>query len=211
MLNMSLIGGTMSYQLSLTRPTNELLLPRIGGEALIGGIIDWPNNSNSEPLTLVASVPNTFITRHTGIKLRQDLYTSTFSYYSETEYFLDQITYHGNPDELSCINHGTTRVVQHPLGKNIHAGPIIPPHLIEIGEFTVDNEDCGSRIGGNPCLLQNESLDTHDMKFAIQFRSADFPKIFNDIFGILDALGYLFLKENSQLSAEDGLFFVQTT
>jgi hypothetical protein len=208
---MSAIERTMSYQLSPTRPTSDLLLPRIGGEALIGGIIDWPNNPNGKPLTLVASVPNTFITQHTGIKLRKDLYTSIFSYYSETEYFLDQITYHGYPDELSCLNQGTTRVVQHPLGKNIHAGQTIPPHLLAIGELIVDNEDCGSRIGGNPCLLQNEILDIKDMKFAIQFRSSDFPTLCNDIFGILDALGYLFLKENSQLSAEDGLFFVQTT
>lgn len=60
-------------------------------------------------------------------------------------------------------------------------------------------------------MLQNENLELDDLKFSLQFRSSDFPEKFQDIFGVVDALGYLFLREGTQLSDKDGLFFVQTT
>jgi len=46
--------------------------------------------------------------------------------------------------------------------------------------------------------------------FALQLRSSDFPEKFKDIFGILDALGYLYLRQMCD-SLDSGLFFIQTT
>ncbi|MTW02888.1 hypothetical protein [Pseudoduganella ginsengisoli] len=204
-------GTTMSHEILINNPTNNLLLPRIGGEALIEGVTDWPLSPNGLPLTLVASIPNSFIAKHTGFELPEDHYTSVFSYYSDSDYFLDQITYHGDPDELSYLMQGSTKVIQHRIGGNISKGTFIPSHLMEIGSFTSNDKDCGSRIGGNPCLLQNETIQTEEFIFALQLRSSDFPSKFNDIFGIPDALGYLFLRENPQVSDRCGLFFVQTT
>jgi hypothetical protein len=201
----------MSFYLHLEKPTDDTLSPRIGGGALIGGIIDWPSSPSGQPLTLIASIPNSFLSKHTGINIPADLYTSIFSYYSETDYFLDQITYHGNPDELSWINQGGTKVIQHKAGESIQQGSSIPQHLLRIGEHIPENENCESRIGGSPSLLQNEKLETNNMKFALQFRSSDFPEKFNDIFGVLDDLGYLFLNEDTSHPERDGLFFVQTT
>jgi hypothetical protein len=208
---MSIKRKIMSHEILISKTTDNIFSPRIGGGALIGGIIDWPRSPNGQLLTLIASIPNTFITNNTELKLSKDLYTSVFSYYSEVDYFLDQITYHGDPDELSGLMQGATKVMQHPAGEIIHGKTEIPQHLLEIGDVILSDDDCGSRIGGNPCILQNETLKTDDLKFSLQFRSSDFPGKFSDVFGVLDALGYLFLKENSQLSDMDGLFFVQTT
>lgn len=112
---------------------------------------------------------------------------------------------------MAHLARGTTKVIQHQPGKAVQRTPTIPSHMVEIGELALAESDCGSRIGGNPCMLQNERLANWDMKFAIQLRSADFPGKFTDVFGVPDALGYLFLRECSVPSEEDGLFFVQTT
>lgn len=200
----------MSKRLIISTPSSNPLEPRIGGAALIGGIADWPESENGSPLVLVASIPNIFISNATGLKLAPELYTSIFSYYSEVDYFLDEITYHGAQGELECLRRGSTRVLQHPLGSSITQSFGIPPYLLELGQFVPESNDCGSRIGGPPCLLQNEFLDLQDTSFALQLRSSDFPQKYNDIFGISDALGYLYLREGGE-SPNEGLFFVQTT
>ncbi|PAJ80977.1 hypothetical protein DF156_11820 [Burkholderia ubonensis] len=63
----------------------------------------------------------------------------------------------------------------------------------------------GSGIGGRPGLLQDEDLSLpQDFEFAIQLYSGDFPDGWTDIFGLSDALGYLFVATKSG----KGLFFV---
>lgn len=201
----------MSKQLILSAVSSDLHEPRIGGAALIGGNIAWPKHPNGEPLSLIASIPNEFIINATGIDLVPGLYTSIFSYYSDSEYFLDEITYHGSPEELDCIRKGSTKVIQHPIGAADSQGTAIPPHRVELGSPTLDDKDCGSRIGGSPCLLQNEELNLQDMRFTLQLRSSDFPSKYSDIFGVPGAMGYLYLCPSEAKAGESGLFFSQTT
>ncbi|WP_426337473.1 hypothetical protein ACN9MY_13705 [Pseudoduganella sp. R-31] len=200
----------MGRQLLITSPTLDVVEPRIGGPALIGGIVNWPVSARGNPLILVASLPNSFISNATGLRLAPDLYTSVFSYYSEVDYFLDEITYHGTREELECLRRGGTKVLQHRPGSCVAQSVGIPPHTLELGEFCSDDNDCGSRIGAAPNLLQDEFLGLQDMSFVLQLRSSDFPEKFNGIFGILDALGYLYLRQMCD-SPESGLFFIQTT
>lgn len=171
----------MSNRLVLSTPTNNPLDPRIGGEALIGGVAAWPVGPNGEPLVLIASIPNSFIAQATGLRLATDFYTSVFSYYSADDYFLDQITYHGAPEEISLIKQGTTKVLQHPAGTSVSQSTVVPMHRLELGESVINDSDCGSRIGGKPGLLQNEQLDLQGLAFALQLRSADSPKDYVDI------------------------------
>lgn len=201
----------MSKQLAFSHSSNDLLEPRIGGVALIGGIVGWPKHPNGEPLSLIASIPSDFIINATGIDLVPGLYTSIFSYYSESAYFLDEIAYHGSSEEIDCIRKGSTKVIQHPIGAADSQGTVIPPHRVELGSPTLDDKDCGSRIGGGPCLLQNEELNLQDMRFTLQLRSSDFPSKYSDIFGVSGAIGYLYLYPNEAKTGESRLFFSQTT
>jgi len=200
----------MSTRLFFTSLTGILLEPRIGGSAFIGGVAAWPVRKDGRPLVLIASIPNSFISNATGLRLAPELYTSVFSYYSEVDFFLDEITYHGTQDELESLRRGNTKVIQHPLGSSRTHSVSIPPRWLELGESPLENSDCGSLIGDPPCLLQNEVLDVRGISFALQLRSSDVPEKFNGIFGPLDALGYLYLQEDSE-SLDNGLFFVQTT
>ncbi len=202
----------MNHRLLLTTPTNHPLDPRIGGEALIDGVANWPRSPEGEPLVLIASLPNSFISQATGLKLAPNFYTSIFSYYSSDDYFLDQITYHGDPEELSWIKRGSTKVLQHPAGKRLSPSAVIPMYRLALGEsVTHNNKAHGSHIGGKPGLLQNEQLDLQDLAFALQLSGSDFPKAYSDIFALADAIGYISLKENNDAIGESGLFFVQTT
>lgn len=176
---------------------------RIGGCALIGGITEWPTHPNSqEPLTLVASLEaSTLFNSPVTFK-----YVSIFSYYSSENYFLDEICYHGSPEELKDILDGTSRVMLHAEGLPISEGHAIPEM-----EMHIEDNDSGlfhgSGVGDAPCLLQHEPLDLAEFEFKLQLYSSDFPKPFNDIFGISDAIGYLYINKK----AGTGLFFVQTT
>lgn len=176
---------------------------RIGGNALIGGIIEWPTLSeNEEPLTLVASIEACSIFNNQP----PFKYISIFSYYSADDYFLDRVCYHGDPDELRDILGGTTKVVLHDEGLPINKGYNIPAMKMD-----VDTNDSGlfqgSGVGATPSMLQNEHLNLSDFEFKMQIYSSDFPKPFDDIFGLSDAIGYLYIKND----LSSGLFFVQTT
>ena len=50
------------------------------------------------------------------------------------EYFLDQITYHGDPSELALLRRGTTRVLVHECGSLVHGAVEVPVHRIEARE-----------------------------------------------------------------------------
>lgn len=149
---------TLGRQLLITSPTPDVVEPRIGGPALIGEIVSWPVNARGNPLILVASLPNSFISNATGLRLAPDLYTSVFSYYSEVDYFLDEITYHGTREELECLRRGGTKVLQHRPGSCVAQSVGIPPHRFELGEFCSDDNDCGSRIGGTPNFFKMNFL-----------------------------------------------------
>ncbi|MFE0838441.1 hypothetical protein ACFW4V_37055, partial [Streptomyces sp. NPDC058825] len=66
----------------------------------------------------------------------------------------------------------------------------------------------GSGIGVPPGFLQNENLALDKgLEFSLQLYSGDFPANWTDIFGLSDALGYLFIDGKRS----EGLFFAQVT
>ncbi|WP_338767683.1 hypothetical protein [Massilia sp. METH4] len=181
---------------------------RIGGGALIGEICDWPVAPDGSPLLLVASIPGAFIGKHASVELPPDIFISVFSYYSQDDYFLDQISYHGDQQELACIESGTTKVIMHARGQEIFQPDSIPAYRMDLSEDPVVDNDCGSYIGCGPSFLQNERLDLAGLQFALQIRSSDFPEKYSDVFGLPDATGYLYLGKSE---SRPGLFFAQVT
>ncbi|KVC64137.1 hypothetical protein WI73_23105 [Burkholderia ubonensis] len=191
-------------EIDFDETSHDALEPRIGGGALIGGVESWPTSSSGEALHLIASLPATFL----GIAGCGYEYVSVFSFYSANEYFLDRVTYHGDSDEMEIITRDrTTRVIFHAKGTEMFGTHVIPARTLRVRD-EVAHPFHGSGIGGHPGLLQDEDLSLpQDFEFAIQLYSGDFPDGWTDIFGLSDALGYLFVATKSG----KGLFFVQVT
>lgn len=191
---------------------------RIGGGALIGGVAEWPVSPFGTALVLVASLPAEFVAEHTGIDLGPQRFASVFTTYAKGQYFLDQITYHGDAAELALLRKGTTQVLVHERGDLVHGAVEVPPHRLVVlppdagGSDTADGDlpNPDSLIGGEPRLLQLEDLQTDGLTFALQLYGGDLPAPFRDLFYLTDAVGYLYLPATS---ADDvrGLFFVQVT
>lgn len=191
-------------QLMLDAECTDALEPRIGGGALIGGIASWPTTSAGEPLQLVASLPIDFVCTDT----ENGIFISIFSFYSSNEYFLDRVTYHGDPSELNFIQkNNNTCVIFHKRGDQVFGDTTIPARKIVVGD-EVSSPFQGSGIGSPAGLLQNEDLVMeNDLTFSLQLYAGDFPDGWTDIFGLSDALGYLYINPKMR----EGLFFVQTT
>ncbi|MDC7240887.1 MAG: DUF1963 domain-containing protein [Spirochaetales bacterium] len=179
---------------------------RIGGHSFLPEAIEWPQNENGEKLVLIASIPLSFIKDKSPAD--SHTYLSVFSTYSREDYFLDAISYHGNEAEFRNINGRFTKVLLHAKGKpRTEADILIPGHCIELEDSVPKNpEHTGSRMGGDPGFLQRGELHhIKDYNFVLQLYGGDFPEGFEDIFYLSDAVGYLFLKDDS------GLFFAQAT
>ncbi|WPH17155.1 hypothetical protein [Variovorax paradoxus] len=199
----------MSKALVFSTSTTDLE-SRIGGRALIGGVATWPIAPNGEPLTLVATLFGQFLTEHTSVKMPDNKIVSVFSYYSASDYFLDQICFHGDSDELKTIQSGYTAVIVHGVGQPISQGVFLPARKIDTTPIPEHEEATftGSKIGGTPCYLQQENISVKQ-PFLLQLYSGDYPTPFTDIFGLSDAVGYVFSESSEKFGS--GLFFVQTT
>ena len=94
----------MTHGLTLTFDTGPATPfdARLGGGALIGGVADWPCGPGGQLLVLAASLPAAFVAEHTGIAIGAGRIASVFTSYRPSDYFLDEITYHGAPAELEC-------------------------------------------------------------------------------------------------------------
>lgn len=207
----------MAKRLKLTQPCADVKNARIGGKALIGGVVDWPKSPDQQLLTLIMSIPTEFLNTHAGFQLPNCHFISVFSYYSESEYFLDCITYHGTQAELDIIRKGYTKVMFHSEGSAIDGSIKIPPIAMEVDDRA--SREAGfqeSKIGGAPDQLQPGSLSLNNQRFALQLYGDLFPDPYKDIFFLSDALGYLFV-DDSLISqsvspvTDAGTFFVQVT
>ena len=183
---------------------------------MIGSILEWPTAPDGAPLTLVMSIPVTFLNEHAGCNLPQEMFVSVFSHYSDREYFLDTITYHGSADELEVIREGFTRVILHKKGTEEFGIVQVPAIAIDIENSEPDNnkQSTISKLGGEPDLLQAEPLDLGREKFILQIYGSNFPKPYQGIFGLSDAIGYLFIDPYQKISenfSDIGTFFVQVT
>jgi hypothetical protein len=205
----------MTHKISLLTAASESdIQPRIGGKALLPVETEWPQNPNSEPLVLVASLPSEFLNKELGYSLPGGTYVSVFTTYSKSDYFLDVITYTGSEAELANIRNGFTKVILHEAGKaRNEADYLVPARLMELSPLPSDDGNyTGSKLGGEPSWLQQEVIDMPDYKYAMQLYSSDFPEEFEDIFYLTDAIGYLLVAPQSLAATEEiGIFFVQTT
>lgn len=199
-------------KLSFAGPCIENRKPRIGGGALIQDFVEWPIAPDGEPLTLVLSMPASFLNENAGLNIPAGLHVSVFSYYSKSKYFLDCITYHGSSEELEWIRKGCTRVIIHRPESEVFGHHVIPAIAVDTGS-EAENAYGGSKIGGDSTLLQNEALALGKEKFALQLYGGDFPSPYRGVLGLTDAVGYLYIDPMRWRStpADAGTFFVQVT
>ncbi|RQQ27980.1 hypothetical protein DF105_29005 [Burkholderia stagnalis] len=100
-----------------------------------------------------------------------------------------------------------TQVLFHKKGVEIFGGDVIPAKKLIVQDETVQPYQ-GSGIGMPPGFLQNENLSLDQgLEFSLQLYSGDFPSGWTDIFGLSDAVAYLFIDKDKR----EGLFFVQVT
>jgi len=182
--------------------------PRLGGGALIGGVSDWPHGPTGRPLVLAASLPAAFLAEHAGIAIGPGRIASVFTTYAPGTYFLDEITYHGDPAELALLRRGTTQVLVHAAGTLVRGTLELPAH----GIHAQPGGDARSFIGGTPQWLQNEDLALDGLAFAAQIDCGNLPAPLRDLFYLADGVGYLYLPaQPSEDTDRSGLFFAQVT
>ena len=183
---------------------NGSIEARIGGGALLPVEEEWPKNPDGNKMILLMSLPSVFIRKHIPIEIDPSLHISVFTTYDPKDYFMDLISYHGDPEEEKVILSGYTKVVIHAPGRMREEAPLmIPSRRIEI---STGDGPTGSLIGAEAGLLQNEELPlVAGLEFVLQIYGGDFPEPFSDIFELSDNLGYLFVSQCQ------GLFFIQAT
>lgn len=188
----------------------------IGGEQAY--IANWPLNPEGHPLLHLFSIDSNKLLQHVYIPtLPSDMFISVFSTYSASEYFLDQVTYTG--DELEWnenILAGYTHVsVTSHSGISIGPDPSIPLSEANFVETQLAEQDFPAFSFFSATLPNGVNGINHLLnhyQLVCQIYSADFPAPYQDILGVSDAIGYLFLRKGPA-SAEaplNGLFFVQT-
>ena len=92
----------------LTPIQSDSPIARFGGDAFLPISCAWPTNSNEEKLTLVLSLPASFINEHCDMALSSDIYVSVFSTYNDG-YFLDEVIYNGDMEDFIIENNYTTK------------------------------------------------------------------------------------------------------
>lgn len=199
----------MPTPLAITPDNPRPSAPRLGGGALIGGVAPWPHGPTGQPLVLAASLPAAFLAEHAGIAIGAGRVASVFTTYAPGTYFLDAITYGGDPAELALLRRGTTQVLVHVAGALVHGALELPAHGIHA---QAGGGDALSFIGGTPNWLQNEDLELDGLAFACQIDGGDLPQPLRDLFYLADGVGYLYLPAQAAEGIDrSGLFFVQVT
>lgn len=204
------MNSTMPTPLTITPEATHPLAPRLGGGALIGGVAPWPRSPTGQPLVLAASLPAIFLAEHASIFIGAGRVASVFTTYAPGTYFLDEITYDGNPAELGLLRSGTTQVLVHAAGTLAQGALELPAYGLHAR--LSGGGDALSFIGGEPNWLQNEDLELDGLAFAWQIDGGDLPQPLRDLFYLADGVGYLYLPAQAAKGIDrSGLFFVQVT
>jgi hypothetical protein len=180
-----------------------------GSKAEVGA---WPVNPDGEPLTLVATID---FSKIQGLERVESVpgegTLHVFTTYSKSDYFLDNVTYSGDPSELEAILSGYTLVVRG-QGGLFQESPVdsVPEAATELKDRDISEDDFPvfsmiSNVVPHGVILPEAFVAEYD--FLCQFYSSDFSDPFKDIFYLTDAVGYLFLKKDRSGA---GVFFVQT-
>lgn len=175
--------------------------------------IDWPKNPFGENLKLVLTIDNSRVNKIFGESgLPDGKFTSIFSTYSDSRYFLDDVVYFGDIVEFEYIKKGFTKVV-------FSDGPFFDQvEMDEVRGFCLRCQSLESDVfpafsffsktlpnGMKSC----ESL-LDEYNFVCQIYSFDIPSRDGGALGLSDAIGYFFIKKSISSSEDVGFFFVQT-
>jgi hypothetical protein len=165
-------------------------------------VSSWPYNPDGDPLLLVATIDFALLKGQANLGALPDSgYISIFSTYSKSDYFLENITYSGDPSELENIRAGYT-VVTYSDNTTVEISPAggIPKVLTDLvdtelaaGEFPVFSM-CSTQP---PTGLEVPADISADYEFGLQLYSSDFPEPYEDIFYLTDAIGHLFLRKSA--------------
>ncbi|SDI64348.1 protein of unknown function [Pseudomonas flavescens] len=183
---------------------------------MLGGasakLTDWPVNPDGAPLVLVATLecaPLRQFLEYNAIPRAGVMYV--FSTYSRSGYFLDNLTYSGDPAELDAIVSGYTLVTL----ANADSDIVSPSEPVPARRVTF--KDTEVEAGTYPVFSMLTDTPPHgialplalqkEYDFVMQLYSSDFPDPFTDLFYLTDAVGCLLLKKDG---SGDGLFFVHT-
>ncbi|MFM2479651.1 DUF1963 domain-containing protein [Celerinatantimonas sp. MCCC 1A17872] len=180
---------------------------------------DWPKNPDGEDLYNVINIDSNIINNHIGYDLLPtDTCISIFTTYSEEDYFLDDVTYFGDLDELDNIKSGYTKVIIKSLNKyatkdeckgrciNKNFTVSLIPYELKDGDipaFSFFSSQIPAGVSGLDDLLS-------EYYFACQLYSGDIPICNGELFGLTDANGYLLIRKELKNDGYDGLFFIQT-
>ncbi|WP_122456262.1 DUF1963 domain-containing protein [Pseudomonas viridiflava] len=177
-------------------------------------VLAWPVNPDGEELVLVATVDckNLAASVNYGC-VPESGFIYVFSTYGKTDYFLENITYSGDPSELESILGGYTAVVFSSAESSIEKRGTVEsiPRVgtrLESKEVPKDEFPVFSMLSDkipNGINLPSDIMAEYD--FFMQLYSSDFPEPFQDIFYLTDAVGCLLLKKDG---TGEGLFFIHT-
>lgn len=180
------------------------------GDFLVGCELLEPSLVHAKdgtPLHLIASMSLQAIAKTLQIEPPEDKRLAGsrlffFSSYSEEDYFLDDICYHGTEEEAAIFTDGFTQ------------GIVADAGTYGFGEsqsFTLAQNTtatAGSFLGGEPEFLQNEYYpELNGFHFIGQILGYDLPKSLENLFYFPESIGYFFIKEDFS----EGRFFVQAT
>ncbi|WP_222124538.1 DUF1963 domain-containing protein [Paenibacillus xylanexedens] len=188
----------------------------IGGDKAY--VQEWPLNPEGDPLIHLFSIDCNQLAKHIHTAtLPADTLISVFSTYSATDYFLDQVTYTG--DELEWnenIVGGCTLVSVTTSPYMSHSpGACIPSCGVAFSEVELDEQEFPAfsfLTSSPPNGIHGITHLLDQYGIVCQIYSGDFPAPYQDILGLTDANGYLFLRNDIEASEVPlaGIFFVQT-
>ncbi|MBS9443674.1 DUF1963 domain-containing protein [Photorhabdus heterorhabditis] len=183
----------------------------LGGKR--GYVSQWPVNPDGEKLLHLFSIDcEKLSSRISQGVLPTSGYLSVFSTYSDDDYFLDNITYFGDEQELKLIQSGFTFVSYSLTNDSLENNDkFIPERSVNFLDMEMGDDEYPmiSLFSNNvPNGLDDIGDIGNSYHFVCQIYSADFPKPFQDALGLSDAIGYLFIKSTE--NGIEGIFFVQT-
>ncbi|BDR57627.1 DUF1963 domain-containing protein [Xylocopilactobacillus apicola] len=184
---------------------------KFGGGAFLQG--EWPKNPAGKDLSLLFTIDTDKLnSKVSDLNLPSNKFISVFSTYDENDYFLDDVSFSGDPLELEDIE-GYTKVTisdQSSIQNNSNAFDSKDVNLVET-EISDDDFPAFSLISDQiPNGLSGSEIFNDEYRFICQVYSMDLPPYDGSALYLSDAIGYLFLKKNIVDNNDAGFFFVQS-
>jgi hypothetical protein len=196
-----------------SKSAEALTAARFGGGCALPSEIPWPKSPDGKSLVLCISLSTGFLNEHLGLTYPRGYSVSVFTTYEPGAYFLDLITYHGDPAEKKILDSGYVKVLLHetaPVIRREAACELLIAEMKPNGALEDEVAYQRSKIGGRAHLIQNENLDTGDLRFCLQLAGSDLPEQSRDVFFGEANVAYLYIPRAINEPKEfSGMFFVQ--